>query len=107
MQTPEQCVRSGQNLTITRPERPHYRRLGVFIVNFYHFSYNVLVFPLLTLFFMKMYLYWQLVRYSIPEENFKGWNPANIYLVKVSNRKTRKICEICSKLTIKIPERRY
>ena len=33
-------------------------------------------------------------------------DPANIYLFKVNNRKTRKRCEICSKLTMKIPERR-
>ena len=32
--------------------------------------------------------------------------PANIYLFKVSNRNTRERCEICSKLTIKSPERR-
>ena len=32
--------------------------------------------------------------------------PANIYLFKVKNRNTRKSCEICSKLTIKTPERR-
>ena len=32
--------------------------------------------------------------------------PANIYLFKVNNRNTRKRCEIYSKLTIKIPERR-
>ena len=32
--------------------------------------------------------------------------PANIYLFKVNNRNTRKRCEICSKLTIKTPERR-
>ena len=40
-----------------------------------------------------------------------GWeeilNTAGIYLLKVSNRSTRARCEICSKLTIKIPERRY
>ena len=29
--------------------------------------------------------------------------PASIYLFKVNNRNTRKICEICSKLTVKIP----
>ena len=29
---------------------------------------------------------------------------ANMYLVKVSNRNTRKRCEICSKLTMKISE---
>ena len=33
--------------------------------------------------------------------------PANIYLFKVNNRNTRKRCEICSKLTMKISERRY
>ena len=32
---------------------------------------------------------------------------AGIYLLKVNNRKTRKISEICSKLTIKTPERRH
>ena len=32
--------------------------------------------------------------------------PANIYLLKVNNRNSRKKCEICSKLTIKTPERR-
>ena len=31
--------------------------------------------------------------------------PVSIYLFKVSNRNTRKRCEICSKLTIKTPER--
>ena len=31
---------------------------------------------------------------------------AGIYLLKVSNRNTGTRCEICSKLTIKIPERR-
>ena len=38
------------------------------------------------------------------------WNghcPANIYLFKVNNKNTRKRCEICSKLTIKTPERRH
>ena len=32
--------------------------------------------------------------------------PAGIYVSKVNNRNTRARCEICSKLTIKIPERR-
>ena len=30
--------------------------------------------------------------------------PAGIYFFKVINRNTRAICEVCSKLTIKIPE---
>ena len=33
-------------------------------------------------------------------------NPAGIYLLKVNNRNTRTRCEICSKFTIKTPERR-
>ena len=33
-------------------------------------------------------------------------NPAGIYLLKVNNRNTITKCEICSKLTIKTPERR-
>ena len=32
-------------------------------------------------------------------------DPAGIYLSKVTNRNTRARCEICSKLTIKTPER--
>ena len=35
-----------------------------------------------------------------------GEDPAGIYLLKVNNRNTRIKCEICSKLTIKKPERR-
>ena len=33
--------------------------------------------------------------------------PDNIYLFKVNNRNTGKRCQICSKLTMKTPERRY
>ena len=33
-------------------------------------------------------------------------SPANTYFFKVNNRNTRIWCEICSKLTIKTPERR-
>ena len=32
--------------------------------------------------------------------------PAGIYLLKVSTKNTKTGCEICSKLTIKTPERR-
>ena len=34
------------------------------------------------------------------------WKLANKYIVKVNNESTRKMCEICSKLTIKISQRR-
>ena len=33
-------------------------------------------------------------------------NVRNVYLLKVNNRNTRTSCEICSNLTIKIPEER-
>ena len=33
--------------------------------------------------------------------------PAGIYLLKFNNRNTRTRCEICSKLTIKTPERQH
>ena len=33
-------------------------------------------------------------------------SPAGIYLFKVSNRNTRPMSEICSKLTVKTPKRR-
>ena len=33
--------------------------------------------------------------------------PARICMFKVNNENTKAICEICSKLTIKMPERRY
>ena len=38
------------------------------------------------------------------EENVT--NPTSIYLFKINNRNNRKMCEICSKLIIKTPERR-
>ena len=36
-----------------------------------------------------------------------GWYPGGIYLLKFNNRNTRTRHEICSKLTIKTPERRH
>ena len=38
---------------------------------------------------------------------YHNYYPANIHLFKVNNINTRKRCEICSKLTIKTPERRH
>ena len=34
-------------------------------------------------------------------------DPVGNYMFKVNNRKTRARCELCSTLTIEIPERRY
>ena len=36
-----------------------------------------------------------------------GIKPAGNKMFKVNNRNTRTRCEICSKLTIKVPERRH
>ena len=47
---------------------------------------------------------------TISNERFRKTSnkyiPASNYMFKVTNGNTRKRCEICSKLTIKIPERR-
>ena len=68
---------------------------------------------------MKLIVTIKVLKHSILKFNFKGatniskniidgfttFNPANIYLLKVNNRNTRKRCEICLKSTIKTPER--
>ena len=43
---------------------------------------------------------------EIISESF-NFNPVGMYMFKVSKRITRTRCEICSKLTLKIPERRH
>ena len=40
-------------------------------------------------------------------KSFFQYNSCNIYFFKVNHRNTTKRCEICSKLTIKTPERRH
>ena len=40
-------------------------------------------------------------------KNRRRLHPAGNKMVKLNNRNTRTRCEICSKLTIKIPERRH
>ena len=47
-----------------------------------------------------------LVDLRLKHESISSY-PANIFLFKVHNKNTRKICEICLKLTIKTPEWRY
>ena len=44
--------------------------------------------------------------FSYTPENIRKPHPANIYLFKVNDRNIRIRREICSKLTIKTPERR-
>ena len=62
----------------------------------------------------KMTWLWELNAFKIFRKYFKAnYNhhanatPANIYLFKINNRNIRKRCEICSKLTIKPPERHH
>ena len=45
-------------------------------------------------------------KYVYVFDKFFKYIPANIYLFKDTSRNTREICEICSKLIIKTPERR-
>ena len=45
------------------------------------------------------------IHYQEPNE-INSPEPARNYMFNVSNRSTRTRCEICSKLTIKTPERR-
>ena len=40
------------------------------------------------------------------KEKYRSWNTWNTYMFKVNNKNTRTRCEICSKLTLKISERR-
>ena len=49
IETLEQGVKYVLKLMIKTPERRHWRRSGIFIVNFEHISHLVLVFLLLTL----------------------------------------------------------
>ena len=56
--------------------------------------------------------YWVTTRNRIVKSHFKiniketrEYVPASIYLIKINNRNTRKRCEVCLKLTMKIPER--
>ena len=46
---------------------------------------------------------WQFARVSL----LSVFTPAGNYMFKVNDRNTKTRCEICSKLTIKIPERRH
>ena len=46
-----------------------------------------------------------LIYFYLGEGHLIDGGPANIYLFKVNNRNPRKRCQICSKLTIKTPER--
>ena len=59
--------------------------------------------------FVKCFSYFfRILDFSSILAYLSSWkhNPADIYLLKVSNRNTRTICKICSKLAIKTPERR-
>ena len=47
-----------------------------------------------------------IIHCSYAYTTYEDLTPAQIYLFNVNSRNTRKRCEICSKLTIKISERR-
>ena len=64
-------------------ETSHYLKFGMFVVKQYVSTCNLGL-----------------------DEGLAKNNPANIYLFEVNNGNARKRWEICSKLTIRIPERR-
>ena len=71
--------------------------ISSFSRNYFNFKSNVL--PRES--FTKQNIYERCSR-----EGYLLWHyPMGIYLLKVNNRNTRTRCEICSKLTIKTPER--
>ena len=47
-----------------------------------------------------------ILRFKVNTAEAPKTTPAGNYMFKVNNRNTRTRCEICLKLTIKIPERR-
>ena len=46
-------------------------------------------------------------KFTKPAKCLRIHCPAGNYMFQVNNRNTRTRCEICSKLTIKTPERRH
>ena len=96
------------NLNHYPSSQRRWRRSGIFIVNFEHILHLVLVFLLFTLnMWLPAGMYLTNLE-SMPPTNSNEIiaSPANIYLFKFSNRNVRARCGICSKLTIKTPERR-
>ena len=103
-------------LTTKTQERCHWHRFGIFIVNFDNFFTpfpNVSIVDIEHKFVCWKVYYTQKslqalsikankCSYALSQNKFTAY----IYLFKVNNRKTRRRCEICSKLTIKIEERR-
>ena len=69
---------------------------------------NLCWFILNHIFLSKCHNLWIYVRSDTTGESTSSlfpFHPAGIYLLKVNSRNTRIRCEICSKLTIKTPER--
>ena len=62
METPEQWVKYVENQQKKTPEWRHWRRSGVFIVNYKHISHVILAFPSLIL--NKWMIDWFLYNYG-------------------------------------------
>ena len=96
---------------------PEKRRSDVFIANFGHYFASFFSFSCVD--FVQVHVhwvgdgdwifpnYWLRGLVTCPYKGKVEVNTANIYLFKVKNRNTRKRCEVCSKLTVKIPKRRH
>ena len=88
-----------------------YLRLFIFMWRYLGPCQRFIMEPLMLMamnYFREKVLSWMFDRLvNIPLYSSSKVFSANFYLFKVNNRNTRKRCEICSKLTIKTPERRY
>ena len=87
-----------------------YLRLFIFMWRYLGPCQRFIMEPLMLMamnYFREKVLSWMFDRLvNIPLYSSSKVFSANFYLFKVNNRNTRKRCEICSKLTIKTPERR-
>ena len=77
METPEQWVKYVENQQKKTPEWRHWRRCGVFIVNYKHISHVILAFPSLILnkWMIDWFLYnlwWDLSVWSVILD-YKAW----------------------------------
>ena len=86
-------------LTIKKPERHQWCCYGFFVVNLSTYFTPCFIVSIIN--FEHVNVGWA----PVPNNQISCLDPENIYLFKVNTRNTRKRLEICSKFTIKIPER--
>ena len=95
---------NNQNLTLQTYHKLTYTGLLLNFKSFTSFSYKISLIKCLIDRSFKICNNWNSFHLLIKDGHTPV--PVDIYLLKVNNRNTRTRCEICSKLTIKTPERR-